>query len=483
MRAGWMVPVWLAFGALALPAEADTATDAKLKALEEQVEALRTQIEDLKIGTASKFKESQRQITAVAPSLPAGRPTLTTSDGAFSASLRSLVQYDGGYYDQDKPSALADLSSGTNFRRARYGFEGKVFTDFEYSFVYDLGGSGVEGSAISNAYIQYNGFAPIAVRVGAFAPYANLEDSAGSAETLFLERASVTEIQRGLGGGDGRSAISIVRPGERFFGSLAYTGGRDHQTGVIDEQQALLGRASYLLYSTPASKIVFGVNGTSIFEPADVNPKTSGTALSLANSTELRVDTTGTNGAPTSLVSTGNLNAHQLTQWGLDAGGNWNNFYAEGGYYAFDVERKLAQPDAEFDGWYGAVSWVITGEPRRYDPTRASFRGPAVLHPIGGLGVQGITPTGPITNGWGAWELALRYSTIDLDDHVFDAVAANRVRGGEQDIWTLGLNWYLNNTVKVQLNYQDVNVDRLNAAGAKVSQDIDQVSMRLQFAF
>jgi phosphate-selective porin OprO/OprP len=475
-----MTAAWLGL-ATALPAAADPQTDAKIEALEAQMESLRTQIADLKVATSSRLTETQRQIKATTPSLSNGRVALTSADGAFTAALRSLVQYDAGYYDQDKSGAATDLSSGTNFRRARYGFEGKVFTDFEYSFVYDLGGSGVEGASISNAYVQYNGFAPFAVRVGAFPPFANLEDSSGAAETLFLERASVTEIQRGLAGGDGRSAISIVRPGERFFGSLAYTGGRDHQSNIIDEQQALLGRAAYLLHSTPGSKLVVGMNGTSIFEPADTNPKLT-TAIALANATELRVDTTGNNGAPTSLVSTGLLNAHQVTQWGIDAGGNWRNFYAEGGYYAFDVERKLAQPDAEFDGWYGAVSWVITGEPRRYDPARASFRSPTVLHPIGAPGAQGITPTGPITNGWGAWEVALRYSTIDLDDHVFDPIATNRVRGGSQDIWTLGLNWYLNNAVKVQLNYQNVNVDRLNASGASIDQDLDQVSMRLQFA-
>ena len=65
----------------------------------------------------------------------------------------------------------------------------------------------------------------------------------------------------------------------------------------------------------------------------------------------------------------------------------------------------------------------------------------------------------------------------------FDPVAANRVRGGVQDIWTFGLNWYINNAIKTQLNYQYVNVDRLNAAGQSLNQDIDQISMRLQFAF
>ena len=70
---------------------------------------------------------------------------------------------------------------------------------------------------------------------------------------------------------------------------------------------------------------------------------------------------------------------------------------------------------------------------------------------------------------------------MNLDDHEFDAVAANQVRGGEQDIWTIGVNWYINNTVKAQLNYQDVSIERLNAAGLDIGQDIDQVSMRMQF--
>ena len=253
MRPERFLAAWLAglAGLLAMPASAaDAETDAKIKALEEQVEALSTQIQDLKVGTASKYAETQRQITATALTIPNGRPTITTSDGAFSASIRSLVQFDAGVYDQDRPPIAPDLSNGTNFRRARIGVDGKVFTDWEYSFFYDFGGSGVEGSSIANAYVQYVGLNPLQIRVGAFPPYANLEDSSGASDTLFLERATVTEIQRGLAGGDGRSAISAVRAGERLFGSLSLTGGRANQSGVLDEQQALLGRVAYLVSSS-----------------------------------------------------------------------------------------------------------------------------------------------------------------------------------------------------------------------------------------
>ena len=222
--------------------------------------------QDLKVGTASKYAETQKQITAVAPSLINGRPTLTTADGAFSASFARSCSSTWAITTR----RAARLATVQRFRLPPRPprIDGRVYTDWEYSFIYDFGGSGTEGSSISAAYVQYDGFNPVLLRLGAFPPYANVEDSEGAADTLFLERATVTEIQRGLAGGDGRSAFSVVRAGERFFGSLALTGGRANQSNILDEQEALLGRVAYLLVSSPDSKIVLGANGTSIFQPA-----------------------------------------------------------------------------------------------------------------------------------------------------------------------------------------------------------------------
>ena len=71
-RRAAVLVVWLSglCAVLAMPANAaDAETDAKIKALEAQVEALSTQIQDLKVGTASKYAETQKQITAVAPTI------------------------------------------------------------------------------------------------------------------------------------------------------------------------------------------------------------------------------------------------------------------------------------------------------------------------------------------------------------------------------------------------------------------------------
>ncbi len=52
------------------------------------------------------------------------------------------------------------------------------------------------------------------------------------------------------------------------------------------------------------------------------------------------------------------------------------------------------------------------------------------------------------SGGWGAWELAVRYSSLDLSD--------DTVEGGEIDDLSLGLNWYPNAFVRLTANYVDV---------------------------
>jgi phosphate-selective porin OprO/OprP len=104
--------------------------------------------------------------------------------------------------------------------------------------------------------------------------------------------------------------------------------------------------------------------------------------------------------------------------------------------------------------------------------------------------------------GPGAWELAFRYSRTDLNDAEGAAgtpAAPESVRGGAQDILSLGLNWTLNANLRLLLAWQQVDVDRLNPAtvsslpfgpapatppvGVEIGQDLDIYSLRTQFSF
>ena len=156
------------------------------------------------------------------------RPTITSADGRSSLSVRSVVQLDAAHHDQDpdrgtaadfrrgsvgaapnrETAAARDLSDGAYFRRARVGFEGNVARDFTYRLVAEFGGSGTEGPArINDFYLGYTGFAPFTIQVGAFSPPANMDDSIGVESSLFIERASPSELSRTFGGEIGRAHV------------------------------------------------------------------------------------------------------------------------------------------------------------------------------------------------------------------------------------------------------------------------------------
>ena len=59
--------------------------------------------------------------------------------------------------------------------------------------------------------------------------------------------------------------------------------------------------------------------------------------------------------------------------------------------------------------------------------------------------------------GWGAWELSTRYSSVDLTDGLVD--------GGEMDIFSLGVNWWLSPIFNVNLNYRFITNDRDGLSG------------------
>ena len=81
-----------------------------------------------------------------------------------------------------------------------------------------------------------------------------------------------------------------------------------------------------------------------------------------------------------------------------------------------------------------------------------------------------------------AWEIAGRFSTIDLNDQL--ATAAG-VAGGRQTVYTLALNWYVNGNVRFMLDYLHGTVSRQASpvSTADVGSKFDAVAMRTQFAF
>jgi phosphate-selective porin OprO/OprP len=227
-----------------------------------------------------------------------------------------------------------------------------------------------------------------------------------------------------------------------------------------------------------------GVNGSYVVNLADnVGPDANGLTAANATTVQFR-DRPELRNDATRLVDTGAINADHAWHWGLEGAFQHANFLVEGEYFRFGLNRRQSLlADPRFSGWYIEGSWLITGETRRYNAVNAVFDGPSPQY-----------AWVPGSGGYGAWELAARYSDVNLDFRpgaAGTAPAADAVRGGEQQIWTVGLNWFVNNNIKFMLDFQDVRVDRLspNAAtfltpvGAQIGQHYQAVAIRTQLGF
>jgi len=512
-----------------LPAFAD---DAKLAA---EVEALRAAIAEQRAQLDAQAKLLQAQAAQLdaltqklAPQLaqqpaPAksaaqdapklvltnNRPVITAADGRSSFQVRAIAQIDAAKYGEDAEGPLAtdfrrgsvgatanrennaarDFSDGAFLRRARFGAEGVINKDFNYRLLLELGGTGTEGPArINDAWIAYTGFAPFTLQLGAFAPPANMDDGTTPEDLAFLERASASELSRSMGGADSRFGFAVKANGARWMSSLALTSRTVNDPEVFDPQSALVGRAGGLVATSSDYNVHVGGSATFVLHTPDQGSSAAAPRRSIRfrDRPEIRVDSVR-------LIDTGVIDAEGASVIGAEFGANWKNFYLQGEHFWFDVERSAAStlPDPSFTGYYLQGSWVITGESRRYNPVTGSFQIPRAKTPFASGG------------GIGAWEVAARYSRMNLNFEeglAGTAAVPGSVRGGDQNVITLGVNWYVNNNFKVMMNYLLIDVDRLNPAGpgnltpfgaapatpplgVQIGQDLDVIALRTQFAF
>ncbi len=339
-------------------------------------------LSDLKRSTSAQYVDVNHRIDALTRAdIANGRITFISPDSRFSFALRTLVQFDAGYFSQGKNPSSVDLNSGTNFRRAQVGFTGTAFRDWQYNLTLDFGGNGVEKSGyIYYAYIEYDGFKPFGFRVGAFAPSASLDDATGSADLLFLERSSAADIARNIAGSPSREGASIFAQGDDYLVSVAYTTKKAGDAATFDEQSAVVSRAAWLAYSDGDLKWELDADLTHVFKLPDQVANGATSALnnlaSFSNGPEVGIDATKT-------VNTGNIDASTITEFGFESAVAWQAFYAQGGYFHYEIERRAsALADPDFNGWYAQATWALTGESHPYDPVTASFRGLRPLHPL-----------------------------------------------------------------------------------------------------
>ena len=443
--------------------------------------------------------------SGVVVTMPNNRPTICTADDQNCIAITSRIHLDVGGYDY-RPNTTATspqgLDDGVNLRRARIGVVGKFLGDWNYALIYDFGGSsdgfGGTGSAggvpvgflpggavsgVENAYLSYTGIKPfggtLAIEGGIMDLPFTLGEAMSSNDVPFMERASSQVIASTMAADDFRSAFGARWFNDRLWAGAYVTGpttGAIHSASSVNpngttEQLGTVARIAGQVVSGPNYSFHLGADAGFLLIPPH-NKITGAETLTFSDRPELRID-------PTQLISTGAIaNVSDAQVYGVEAAGAYGPLFFLGEYYWFNVERNAATglppfgaPNLKFDGGYAEATFVLTGETHKYNPASAAYFGVAPEHPFS---LQ--------SGGWGAWEIAGRVSTMDLNDQLGTATG---IAGGRQWVYTAGLNWYVSGNIRFLFDYLHGNIARqvspTNAVDA--GSRFDAFAMRTQVAF
>jgi phosphate-selective porin OprO/OprP len=160
------------------------------------------------------------------------------------------------------------------------------------------------------------------------------------------------------------------------------------------------------------------------------------------------------------LANTGRFFAEGADMINPEAALVWGSLSFQGEYFWVKTDAPTVM-DPEFSGYYLFGSFFPTGESRPYDQKGGTF---------GRVKPKNNFHFGE--PGWGAFELALRYSDLDLTDQL--------IAGGEQKNVTVGLNWYLNPSVRFMFNYVKADLED-RASVPKGDANIIQARFQVDF--
>jgi phosphate-selective porin OprO/OprP len=372
------------------------------------------------------------QVGAAAETLRAGSQGLRyrSDDGAVRLKLGGRLHYDTAWYDDD----LTPIADNADVRRLRLELSGRVGDDWSFKIDRDVGGT---SRGWKNVWLAWSGIDHLRLSAGnQIAPF-GVEQLQSSNSTLLMERSLMSALTPSfLKGVQARYALGDWTATAGYFGDpLGDEFGQNNASG-----QGPLGRLTFAPQHRRYRTLHLG---------ASIQQR------SLDAGSEFRLRTRPESGvADAVLLDTGRIvDADEFVAYGAEGIWRYRGWSAQAEYVRMDLQRHVGS-DLRFDGGYAQLGYVLTGESRRY--SRAS----------GTLG--GIRPR----HDWGALEVALRYSQLDLQD--------GNVSGGVGRNLGAGLNWYLNRNVALSANFIRARA-RPNRRGDDETANVLQLRAQIHF--
>jgi phosphate-selective porin OprO and OprP len=394
---------------LSFSAAAADGRDAEIALLKEQLALLQAQVQALeeRSGVQSDVNTATAQALDKLASEPAkvetrGGIKVSVPDKAFEASLGGRIHFDAYAFDRD----LAPTTGTTEFRRARLTLAGKLY-GWDYKMEQDFA-AGTNLDGLRDLYIAKAALGG-KFTIGHFKPYRSMEELTSSNEITMMERpfSSATGLYAGR---QFQQGVGYLRGGDNYtFGVAAFNlrGAGD----VRNEGTGASLRATFAPVNTSTSTLHFGVSAST--ENANRG----------SEDLRARASYAGRRGPTQTIATTTGASGDSVDTLGLEAAGAFGPLFFQSEYALASFGRPQGA-DHDVETWYVMGSWMLNGGHKPYKAANGVFASPKATDK-------------------GLWELTARYDAIENKD----------VAGLEVDSWILGLNYYVNPSVRVMFNY------------------------------
>ena len=332
------------------------------------------------------------------------------------------------------PAYADPIGNGVSIRRARFAVKGQMDENWYGEFDMDLANGLVE---LKDAIVRFTGLPNWELQIGNFKENFSIQRNTTSRYLQFMERPMVCSAltpSRHFGF-NAKYAKNWLWASAGIFGPEI--AGSEEWTNIADNNKDFGRNAGMSLTGKLVFRPLYKLDNASLHIGGAYSYRTTKVSLATGEWGTYRASArNSTSINRKKYLDTNNLKGFTHENlWTVELAGHWNGLRYEAAYVGDNVHFAETDP-INLGGWYVQAGYLLFGGKQRYDANGGKY--------------TKIKPG----QKWGDIELCARYEFCDLN-----APKAN-VFGGSAEAYALGLNYWVTNNVKMQLNYQFNNNDR-----------------------
>ena len=347
------------------------------------------------------------------------------------------------------PEYADPIGNGAQIRRARFAVKGQIDEKWYGEFDMDLANGLAE---LKDAIVRYTGVPNLDLQVGNFKENFSIQRNTTSRYLQFMERPMVCSAltpSRHIGI-NAKYAKNWLWFSTGLFSQVI--AGQEEWTNVADNNKDFGRNSGYAWTTKLVVRPLYKLDNASLHIGAAYSYRTTTTDMATGEWGTYRASArNSTSINRKKYLDTNNLPGFDHNNlWTVELAGHWGGLRYEAAYIGDNVHFKPDAADPEtknFNGWYAQAGYLLFGGKQRYDSNGGKYTKVERAHE------------------WGDVELCARYETCNLN--------FGNVFGGASEAYTLGLNYWVNENVKMQLNYQFNNNDRYATGKGKLNIGLD----------